>query len=148
MGAALVVKSLRITMERADLGGKDLAQVQAVLDLAREWVPVLMHLADADERAYEKVLARQAGGDAPALSAARREATEVPVQLAETCQKLLTRMSGTRDLCMPLVRADYDTGGWLLEAGLRTGTLIAGVNARLWAEDVAGLLGARLEALG
>ena len=143
MGAALIAKAARVTLRRQAMTPADRAAMQAVLDLARDQQPILLRLADADERAYRTVLRARAPSPA-----AWREATEVPIRLAEACRSLLRPLPGVLDPCWPAVRPDLEIGSWFLEVAVRAGRLAAEINLRAWGEDpAAGPLRARVDAL-
>lgn len=149
MGAALIAKAAAVTLHRQALTPADRAAMQAVLDLARERQPALMRLADADEQAYRAVL-RTRAYRTPSLagSEAWREATEVPIRVAEACRSLLGLLPGVLDPCWPAVRPDLEIGSWFLEVAVRAGLLAAEINLQAWGEDpAAGPLRARVDAL-
>lgn len=149
MGAALVTKTLRISLHKQDMRAEDHAAVQAALDLAGYQQQTLVSLAQADEDAFRAVLdsrTRQDGTQSEAK--AWRRAIETPVCLAEACHVLLGQLPDLRPLCWPAVTPDLDIGQWLLEVGLRTGLLAAESNAQAWtdAPELASLQ-ARIDAL-
>jgi formiminotetrahydrofolate cyclodeaminase len=110
--------------------------LQAVLDLAYHQQPALLGLAEADERAYRAVLDSHVHRhDTPAKGDAWREATEVPICVAEACHLLLRRLPRILDLCWPPVEPDLQVGQWLLEVGLRAGLSAAESNLRAWPGD-------------
>jgi formiminotetrahydrofolate cyclodeaminase len=129
MGAALVAKATRVTLQRQAVDGATHIALQAVFDLAGRQQAALMSLADADERAYRAVLGI---GSMPASSPAQNEAwlqaTEVPIRIAEACRSLLENASPLLDRCWPAVRPDLQTGLWLLETGIRAGLAAAESN--------------------
>lgn len=149
MGTALVAKATRVSVQRQDVGEPDRALLQAVLDLACNRQQVLLDLAEADEGAYRAVLeSRPQGHGIPATDEARRRAIEVPLQVAEACHLLLSRLPGILDLCWPPVAPDLQVGQWLLEVGLRAGLSAAEGNMRAWPDaGEPGLWQARLGAL-
>lgn len=149
MGAALLAKTLRISLHRQDMRAEDHAAVQAALDLAGHQQQTLISLAQADEDAFRAVLdsrARQVGTQSEAK--AWRRAIETPICLAEACHLLLGQLPEVRPLCWPAVTPDLDISRWLLEVGLRTGLLAAETNAQAWtgAPELASLQ-ARIDAL-
>ena len=148
MGAALVVKAMRVTLQRRDLSGDQRAALQAVLDLARDRQTVLLHLADADERAYRAVLdSRARGPGSPAKDEAWYEATEAPIRVAEVCHLLLGKLPRVFGLCRPAVKPDLEIGAWLLETGRRAGLLAADTNLRTGKGEGAGAHRTRVDAL-
>jgi formiminotetrahydrofolate cyclodeaminase len=149
MGAALVAKTLRISLHKQEMKAEDHAAVQAALDLASYQQQTLVSLAQADEDAFRAVLDSRARRDGTQSEAkALRRAIETPVCLAEACHLLLRQLPDLRPLCWPAVEPDLDIGQWLLEVGLRTGLLAAESNAQAWtdAPELASLQ-ARIDAL-
>jgi hypothetical protein len=61
-----------------------------------------------------------------------REATEVPLCVAEACHLLLRQLPEPQGLRWPPVELDLQVGQWLLEVGLRTGLAAAESNLRAW----------------
>jgi len=149
MGAALVAKTLRISLHKQDMRAEDHAAVQAALDLASYQQQTLVSLAQADEDAFRAVLDSRARQDRAQLEAeAWRKATETPIDVAEACHLLLVRLPGLRDLCWPAVEPDLDIGHWLLEVGLRAGLVAAESNLGARANDLdLAPVQARLDAL-
>ncbi len=149
MGAALVAKSIRMTLRTRAVEGPDRLWLEETLALSGEQRTALLRLADADEEAYGAVL-RLKG--AAARSAAGRQAWEaaidVPLQVAEACRPLVGRLPRLRALCKPALRSDLETGGWLLEAGSKAALLAARSNVDILGKD-AGTepFWARIEAL-
>ena len=122
MGAALIAKAARITLQRRQLDHAARDQVQALWDLAARQQAALLELAGADERAYRAVL--ETGSlppSDPARTGAWLHATEVPIRVAETCHALLETASSLLDTCWPAVCPDPEIGIWLLETGVRAG---------------------------
>ena len=122
MGAALIAKAARITLQRRQLDGATRGRVQALWDLAARQQAALLELAGADERAYRAVLeTRSLPPSDPARTGAWQRATEVPIRVAEACQALLEPASFLLDTCWPAVCPDPEIGIWLLETGARAG---------------------------
>jgi formiminotetrahydrofolate cyclodeaminase len=149
MGAALVAKAVRVTLERQSSSEADLAELQAVLDLAQEQQGLLLELGEVDEKAFRVVLDRARpevqGQDG---RQAWQMATDVPIRVAEACQALLAKLPWLSEICWPAVFPDLKTGGWLLEAGKRAGLLSAESNLHLCGSGAeAQLLRARMDAL-
>jgi len=136
MGAALMAKALRVTLKRGSLAETDRAFLASARGLAQAQVAGLVELAEADEQAFRAVLDLAPG---QAESAASRqkwlEATTVPVRLAEACQSLLEGFARLLALCWPAVYPDLETGGWLLEVGLKAGLLSSESNLHLMEES-------------
>jgi formiminotetrahydrofolate cyclodeaminase len=131
MGAALLAKVARISIERQSLTSVDRANLEAVLGLAQAQSVGLMRLAGADEAAYQTVLdTRPLAPQASARRQAWRAAAESPIRIAEACRTLLDSLSKVSDLCWQDVRADLYACGWLLEAGIRICVLAAERNLR------------------
>lgn len=131
MGAALLAKVTRISMERQSLTSDDRANLEAALGLAQAQRVELMRLAGADEAAYQTVLdTRLLAPQALARRQAWRAAAESPVRIAEACRTLLDSLSGVSDLCWQDVRADLYACGGLLEASVRICVLAAESNLR------------------
>lgn len=129
MGAALIAKATRITLQRQGLDSATRGALQALWELADRQQAVLIDLADADERAYRAVL--EAGSrpeSSTARSAAWLQATDIPIRLAETCQALLEAARPLLNTCWPAVCPDPEIGVWLLELGLRAGLAAAESN--------------------
>jgi formiminotetrahydrofolate cyclodeaminase len=129
MGAGLVAKAARVTLQRQAIDGATQTAFQALFDLADQQQDVLMRLAKADERAYRAVLKT---GSRPTSSPAEREtwlqATEVPIRIAEVCRSLVDTSAPWLDDCWPAVRPDLQIGLWLLETGNRAGLVAAESN--------------------
>jgi formiminotetrahydrofolate cyclodeaminase len=131
MGAALLAKAARISMERQSLASVDRENLEAALGLAQAQSAKLMRLASADEAAYETVLdTRTLAPEASLRHQAWRAAAESPIRIAEACRTLLDSLSQVLDLCWQGVRADLLAGGWLLEASVRVCILAAESNLR------------------
>ncbi|MGC9333339.1 MAG: cyclodeaminase/cyclohydrolase family protein [Anaerolineae bacterium] len=149
MGAALVIKVADTTLRHRSLSLPEQQQLEALLDLARQSSPHLLHLAGEDERAYRRVLqTRESAEDVDQRRQAWRQATEVPLRIAEASQALLLRLDPLADTCWPPVLTDLRAGRRLLAVGLGAGVEAAEENLRIWGEGVAALpLRARLEHL-
>ena len=131
MGAALLAKVARISMERQSLASIDREKLEAAFGLARAQSVELMRLAGADEAAYETVLdTRLLAPEASVRRQAWRAAAESPIRIAEACRTLLDSLSQVSDLCWQDVRADLLAGGWLLESSVRICVLAAESNLR------------------
>jgi formiminotetrahydrofolate cyclodeaminase len=131
MGAALLAKAARISMERQSLAGVDRENLEAAFGLAQAQSARLMGLASADEAAYETVLdTRMLAPEASVRRQAWRTAAESPIRIAEASRTLLDSLSQVLDLCWQDVRADLLAGGWLLEASVRVCILAAENNLR------------------
>jgi len=129
MGAALIAKAARVTLQRQQLSDADRTRVADALARSQSLRTELMTLAAADEQAYQAVLdTRRLAIEDPIRRQAWLAATEVPIQLAEACQALLDDLSKPRDVCWPVVCCDFQIGGWLLEAAKQTGLLAAESN--------------------
>ena len=131
MGAALIVKAGRVTLRRQAMAEGDQAPILDVVELADGIRVALPRLAGEDARAYRAYLA--SGGTTAtngrvADVAAWAAATETPLRIAETCQRLLGRLPVLGGSCWPGVCADFEIARWLLEAGLRAGLLAAETN--------------------
>jgi formiminotetrahydrofolate cyclodeaminase len=131
MGAALLAKAARTTMERRSLARVDGENLEAAFGLAQVQSVELLRLASADEAAYRMVLDTQSlASQALARRQAWRAAAESPLRIAEVCRALLDSLSGILDLCWQDVRADLHAGGWLLEASVSICLLAAESNLR------------------
>lgn len=126
MGAALIAKAARITLEKRPLDTDSRNMIQALWDLAESQRGSLVDLAHIDNRAYRAVLdARSLAASSPARVRAWLQATEAPVRLAEECRVLLERSAPLLDTCWPAVCPDPEIGIWFLETGLRAGLAAA-----------------------
>jgi formiminotetrahydrofolate cyclodeaminase len=136
MGTGLLAKAARVNLQRQDLSEEDRTALQAALDLACDQQPALLSLAEADERAYRAVLeSRARGHETPAKGDVWREATEVPLCVAEACHLLLRQLPELQELCWPPIEPDLQVGQWLLEVGLRAGLAAAESNLRAWSGE-------------
>jgi formiminotetrahydrofolate cyclodeaminase len=145
MGAALTAKVARLTLAQQSLTGAERAMVQDTLDLAGAQQTDLICLASADEQAYRAVLDAEG---APARRLAWQQATGTPLQVAEACRLLLDRLPELFTVCPPVVQVDLQTGGWLLETGVRSGLRAAKTNLGAWADGTEPpALGSRIDAL-
>ena len=126
MGAALIAKATRITLQRQEMDGTMRGALQALWQLADRQQALLVDLAEADECAYRAVLeARSLAEATPAQAAAWLQATEIPVRVAETCYALLEAARPLLNTCWPAVCPDPEIGVWLLETGMRAGLAAA-----------------------
>jgi formiminotetrahydrofolate cyclodeaminase len=129
MGAALIAKTARVTLQRRELDGTARDEVQALWDLADRQQAALLGLADADGHAYRAVLqAASLPAFAPARTSAWLHATETPIRVAESCRSLLVQSPPLLDTCWPPVCPDLEIGIWLLETGVRAGLAAAESN--------------------
>jgi formiminotetrahydrofolate cyclodeaminase len=133
MGAALVAKAMRVTLQRQALNTIAQTELGATLRHADAVRTELMPLVASDQEAVRAVLqlSHATAGD-PAANQAWRAATELPVQVAELCQALSARLAHQEEIIWPAVRAELQTGIWLLKVGVRAGQLAAEVNLRNW----------------
>jgi methenyltetrahydrofolate cyclohydrolase len=133
MGAALVVKVSRLSLKQGEKADPDLDPWGVVLREAQVLQRHLRTLAKADEQAYRIVLETKA---LPVQARTRKQAwqraTDVPIQVAETCQQLLQMVSGLLTVCRPVLRVDLQIGCWLLANGLKAGLLTAEANLQVW----------------
>lgn len=131
MGAALMAKAARVTLKHQSIPETHRPFLQKALELAAEQSRTLADLSSADIEAYRAVM--DLGGRAESAAARRAwlEAADVPIRVAEACQTLLLSVPRLLELCWPAVCADLKTGGWLLEAGKRSGLLSAETNLRI-----------------
>lgn len=126
MGAALIAKAARITLEKRHLNGDARDTIQTLWYLAENQRASLVELAHADGRAYRAVLdARSLEDSSAAQAKAWLQATEMPIRLAEECQALMEYSAPLLDTCWPAVCPDPEIGIWLLETGLRAGLAAA-----------------------
>jgi formiminotetrahydrofolate cyclodeaminase len=149
MGAALIAKALRVTLNRLQFAAPDRAVLEETLYLTRAQQGALFHQADADVEAYRTVLdtCSLAASD-PARRRAWQSATEVPVAVAEACRLLLDRLPGVVPQCWSGVCVDFEIGSQLLQAGMRAGILAAEANLSLGGAAVdGGPFRVRIEAL-
>lgn len=149
MGAALVAKGMRITMASQSLSSSEQEMLEEILILADGKQAELLRVARADEGVYRTVLNTQGlPASDPARYRAWKRATEMPVQLAETCGALLDRLPVVLDMCRPSVLADVQVGGWLLDTGKRAGVRAAEANLVAWGDQARGeAFRSRLDAL-
>ena len=126
MGAALIAKAARITLERRQLDGDARSTIQKLWNLAEERRASLVDLANADDRAYRAVLdARSSAASSSTRTRAWLQATETPIRLAEECRSLLDYTAPLLDTCWPAVCPDPEIGIWFLETGIRAGLAAA-----------------------
>jgi formiminotetrahydrofolate cyclodeaminase len=148
LGAALVAKATRVTLQRQDLAHGDRIGLQAVHDLAVRLQAVLLRLAEADEQAYRAVLeARGLRSEAAAQREAWREATESPIRVAEACRWLLGKLAPVVELCWPAVEPDLAIGAELLQTGMQATLSVADHNLQGLDNAAFELLRSRVEAL-
>jgi formiminotetrahydrofolate cyclodeaminase len=135
MGAALVAKVARLTLQRQPLSTSEQRRLAALIELAGQGIDELQRLAGEDARAYRQVLR---AGTLPREDAERRlawqQATDVPLRVAELCQDLLLQLDLLMDTCWPAVGSDLRVGRRLLVAGRESGLETAEENLRAWAE--------------
>lgn len=149
MGAALIAKALRVTLNRQQLAASERAVLEETLNLTQVQRGELYRQADADVEAYRAVLDTRslAPGD-PARRRAWESATEVPVAVAETCRLLMDRLPGVVPQCWSGVCVDFEIGSQLLEAGMQAGILAAEANLSLGGAAIdGGPFRVRIEAL-
>jgi formiminotetrahydrofolate cyclodeaminase len=126
MGAALMAKAARITLEKRQLDSDERITIQNLWNLAENQRGSLIELAQIDDRAYRAVLdARSLPASSPARTQAWLHATETPIRLAEECRALLDCSAPLLDTCWPAVCPDPEIGIWLLETGIRAGLAAA-----------------------
>ncbi len=137
LGAALVAKSARLTLQGIPPGAPESLAHLAIVQAAEDTRSQLLDLAGADVQAYRGWLQ---GRRLPAADPFRRETlmqvVEIPARIAETCQSLIDRSQPLVTTCRPAVRADLEVGRWLLETGVRAGSLAADENRRQDVIDV------------
>jgi formiminotetrahydrofolate cyclodeaminase len=149
MGAALIAKALRVTLNRQQSAALDRTVLKETLNLTQAQQLALFHQADADVEAYQAVLdTRFLAASDPDRRRAWRSATEVPIAIAEACRLVLDRLPGVVPHCWSGVCVDFDIGSQLLEAGMRAGVLAAEANLSLGGAAVdGGPFRVRIEAL-
>jgi formiminotetrahydrofolate cyclodeaminase len=126
MGAALIAKAARITLEKRQLDTDSQNRIQTLWNLAENQRYTLIDLAHMDDRAYRAVLdTRSQAASSPARTRAWLQATETPIRLAEECRALLDFSAPLLDTCWPAVCPDPEIGIWLLETGIRAGLAAA-----------------------
>jgi formiminotetrahydrofolate cyclodeaminase len=126
MGAALIAKAARITLQKRQLDSDARNVIQTLWNLAENQRSSLVHLAHIDDRAYRAVLdARFSGASSSAQTQAWLQATEAPIRLAEECRALLDYSAPLLDTCWPAVCPDPEIGIWFLETGIRAGLAAA-----------------------
>lgn len=137
LGAALVAKSARLTLQGIPPGTPESLAPLAIVQAAEDTRSQLLDLAGADVQAYRGWLrGRMRPADDPLRREALMQAMEVPARIAETCQSLIDRSQPLVTTCWPAVRADLEVGRWLLETGVRAGSLAADENRRQGVTDV------------
>ena len=126
MGAALIAKAARITLEKRQLDSDARNTIQTLWNLAENQQAALIDLAHIDDRAYRAVLdARSSPASSPARTRAWLQATETPIRLAEECRALLDYSAPLLNTCWPAVCPDPEIGIWFLETGIRAGLAAA-----------------------
>ncbi len=139
MGAALIAKALRVTLNRQQFAAPDRAVLKETLHLTQAQQGALFRQADADVEAYRAVLdTRCLAASDPARRRAWQSATEAPVAVAEACRLLLDRLPGVVPQCWSGVCVDFEIGSQLLQAGMRAGILAAEANLSLGGAAVDG----------
>jgi formiminotetrahydrofolate cyclodeaminase len=132
MGAALIAKALRVTLNRQQFAASDRTILEETLGLTQAQQVALFHQADADVEAYRAVLdTRTMAASDPARRRAWQSATEVPVAVAETCRLLLDRVPDVVPQCWSGVCVDFEIGSQFLQAGMQAGILAAEANLSL-----------------
>ena len=132
MGAALIAKALRVTLNRQQLGAGERTGLEETLSLTQTQQGALYQQADSDVEAYRAVLdTRSLAANDPARRRAWESATEVPIAVAETCRLLLDRLPGVVPQCWSGVCVDFEIGSQLLQAGMQAGILAAEANLSL-----------------
>jgi formiminotetrahydrofolate cyclodeaminase len=136
MGAALIIKAARITLQRQALEDVECRAVEALVELSSTQKGLLRGLVQADVEAYRSLLRTRASQTPPtARDSAWRGVLEIPLQLAEACRLLLDRVPHLVPLCPPEVRPDLLVGQRLLEVGQHAGQAAAEHNLQAWADD-------------
>ncbi|MFN2225040.1 MAG: cyclodeaminase/cyclohydrolase family protein [Anaerolineae bacterium] len=128
MGAALVAK---VTT------GRRRPTAAGLVDLAHASRIRLLQLAADDEAAYRLVLdtRRLPPGD-EARRRACRQATDLPLTVAETCHRLLAALPDPGVLASPALAVDFEIGRRLLAAGCDAGLRAGAQNLDAWGRDV------------
>jgi formiminotetrahydrofolate cyclodeaminase len=149
MGAALLTKTMRVTLGRQALEPDSRGRLDEIAAQASVERVELMGLAEADTRVYRAVLDAQQGTiGSPQQHDAYLAAAEIPVRVAELCHGLLSSASAVRTVCWHSVLTDLDIGRWLLEAGMRAGLAAAESNLSASGEsDSRSTLQRRIDAL-
>ena len=149
MGAALIAKALRVTLNRQQLAAAERTVLEETCNLTQTQQTALFHQAGADVEAYRAVLdTRSLAPSDPARRRAWHSATEAPVAVAEACRLLLDKLPGVVPQCWSGVCVDFEIGSQLLQAGMQAGILAAEANLSLGRAAIdAGPFRARIEAL-
>ena len=149
MGAALIAKALRVTLNRQQLAAAERTVLEETCNLTQTQQTALFHQAGADVEAYRAVLdTRSLAPSDPARRRAWHSATEAPVAVAEICRLLLDRVPDVVPQCWSGVCVDFEIGSQFLQAGMRAGVLAAEANLSLGAAAMDGSpFRARLAAL-
>ena len=149
MGAALVAKVSRLSLKRGEIADSDRDLWRVALIVSQKLQAHLRTLAKGDEVAYCAVLKTKA---LPVQARTRKQAwqlaTDIPIQVAETCHQLLHEIPGLLSVCQLGLRVDLQIGCWLLANGLEAGLLAAEANLQAWGDAAeAQPFRARMEAL-
>ena len=144
MGAALVSMVCNLTVGKKKYADVE-EEIKAILEQSEALRKELMELLEADVAAYSEVAKamkmpreteEQKAARAEALQKALKHATEVPLQVAEACVKVM-------ELCRPVAEkgnvnavSDAGVGVVLAEAGLRSAALNVLINLG-WIKDEA-----------
>jgi formiminotetrahydrofolate cyclodeaminase len=149
MGAALVAKVSRLSLKTGEMADSDRDLWRLALILAQKLGAQLRTLARIDEQAYRAIFKTEAlAAQSRLRQQAWQVATDVPIQVAETCHQLLHEVLCLLALCQPALRVDLQIGCWLLVNGIEAGLAAAEANLQAWG-DVAEAepFRARMEAL-
>lgn len=123
LGASLLAMAAAVTNRRSSS-----ARVEALGTRADRGADRLLDLAEADGRAYARVLeARRLPRETPeqqdvrqrCLEEALLEALRVPLEAATLCRGLLEVAEESLDCCRPVTHSDVGSGALLLAAGVR-----------------------------
>ncbi len=140
MGAALIAKALRITLEREPFEGTERQALVGALEQARDRQAEFRRLAESDMEAYRAVIAtRSLAAGHPARRQAWHAATNTPLALAEGARRLLAVLAGVQCQCWPGVCVDYQIGAELLQSAVQSGRLAAAANLDDWGQAEAAL---------
>jgi formiminotetrahydrofolate cyclodeaminase len=133
LGAALMAKATRLTLQRQALQDLDRKALEDTLDQAHSGRKSLVRLSETDQDAYRAVIeAERAASGPPARDAAWQAAIERPLQVAESCHTLLGRALLLRAHGWPAINTEVQTAAWLLEAAQRAALLAARDNLDHW----------------
>lgn len=131
LGGALAAMVARLTAGRERYAACD-AEMTALRDEADALRHRLLALADADTRAYERVLAAyrmpretqsQRARRIGSIETALRAATEVPLAVAGACRDVLVLTASAATHGNRNARSDALVGAWLAHAGLQGAAL-------------------------